>query len=97
MVSEEAVAFRKRGILRVRADNPHFQQQIREADILLAEDAKDPRRTRVVYQDPRSLSDDWQEIETAEVVTVQVDYETDDAQVLNELCKLLKGCSFLNE
>jgi hypothetical protein len=87
MVSEGAVAFRKRGILRVRADDPHFQQQIREADILLAEDAKILVEPAWCPTIPSPLSDDWQESKTAVVITVQFDYETDDAQVLDQLSK----------
>jgi hypothetical protein len=73
-----------------------FRQQIREADILLATDVRDPRNTRVVFHDRKPHRDDWHEIKTAEILTVQLDYETDDPQVLDELCTLLKGCPVLD-
>ena len=44
-----------------------------------------------MFHDPRPHNNDWQDEKTAEVVAVPVDYETDDAEVLGELCKMLKG------
>ena len=40
---------------------------------------------------PGRTTNDWQDEKTAEVVAVPIDYETDDAEVLGELCKMLKG------
>ena len=80
-----------RGLLRVRAADPEFQQLIRNAEILLATDVRNPRNTWVVYHDPRPHNNDCQDEKTAEVVAVPVDYETDDAEVLGELCRTLKG------
>ena len=83
--------FRPRGILRVRAANPEFRQQIRNADIILAADVRNPPNTWVVFLDPRLQNDDCQNERTAEILTVPVEYETDDAEVLGKLCKMLKG------
>jgi hypothetical protein len=83
--------FLPRGLLRVRAADPAFQQLIRGAEILLATDVRNPRNSCVVYHDPRPHKNDWQDEKTAEVVAVPVDYETDDAEVLGELCRTLKG------
>jgi hypothetical protein len=83
--------FRPRGILRVRAANPVFRQQIRNADIILAADVRNPPNTWVVFLDPRLQNDDCQNERTAEILTVPVEYETDDAEVLGKLCKMLKG------
>src|SRR5271165_6037039 len=67
------------------------QQLIRNAEIILAADVRNPRNTWVVFLDPRLQNDDCQNKRTAEMLTVPVDYETDDAEVLVELCKMLKG------
>ena len=80
-----------RGLLRVRAASPEFQQLISNADILLATDVRNPGNTWEVFHDPGLQNDDWGEERTAQILTVPVDYETDDAEVLGELCKLLKG------
>ena len=88
--------FVRRGLLRVRAADPAFQQLIRDAEILLATDVRNPRNSCVVYHEPRPHKNDWQDEKTAEVVAVPVDYETDDAEVLGELCKMLKGSSRLD-
>src|SRR5271166_1790264 len=81
----------RRGLLRVRAADPAFQQLIRDAEILLATDVRNPRNSCVVYHEPRPHKNDWQDEKTAEVVAVPVDYETDDAEILGELCRMLKG------
>src|SRR5271157_3546822 len=91
MSTDHTLPFLPRGLLRVRAANPEFQQLIRNADIILAADVRNPRNTWVVFLDPRLQDDDCQNEKTAEVVAVPVDYETDDAEVLGELCKMLKG------
>src|SRR5271166_1171532 len=83
--------FARRGILRVRAVNPEFQQLIRNADIILAADVRNPRNTWVVFLAPRLQNDDCENERTAEILTVPVDYETDDAEVLGELCSMRKG------
>ena len=44
-----------------------------------------------MYHEPRPHKNDWQDEKTAEVVARPVDYETDDAEVLGELCRTLKG------
>jgi hypothetical protein len=79
------------GLLRVRAANQEFQQLIRNADIILAADVRNPRNTWVVFLDPRLQDDDCQNERTAEILTVPVDYESDDAEIPGELCKMLKG------
>ena len=91
MSSDHTLPFLPRGLLRVRAANPEFQQLIRNAEIILAADVRNPRNTWVVFLDPRLQNDDCQNKRTAEMLTVPVDYETDDAEVLGELCKMLKG------
>ena len=91
MSIEHTLPFLARGLLRVRAANPEFQQLIRNAEIILAADVRNPRNTWVVFLDPRLQNDDCQNKRTAEMLTVPVDYETDDAEVLVELCKMLKG------
>jgi hypothetical protein len=88
----QGLPFLPRGLLRVRAANPEFQQLIRNAEIILAADVRNPRNTWVVFLvDPRLHNDDCQDEKTAEILTVPIDYETDDAEVLGELCKRLKG------
>jgi len=79
------------GLLRVRAADPEFQQLIRNADIIVAADARNAQNTWVVFLDPRLQNDDGENERTAEKLTVPVDYETDDAEVLGELCRMLKG------
>ena len=91
MSTDHTLPFLPRGLLRVRAANPEFQQLIRNADIILASDVRNPRNTWVVFLDPRLQDDDCQNERTAEILTVPVDYETDDAEILGELCKMLKG------
>ena len=91
MSTDHTLPFLPRGLLRVRAANPEFQQLIRNAEIILAADVRNPRNTWVVFLDPRLQNDDCQNKRTAEMLTVPVDYETDDAEVLGELCKMLKG------
>jgi len=91
MSTDHTLPFLPRGLLRVRAANPEFQQLIRDAEILLATDVRNPRNSCVVYHEHRPHKNDWQDERTAEVVAVPVDYETDDAEVLGELCKMLKG------
>jgi len=91
MSTDHTLPFLPRGLLRVRAANPEFQQLIRNADIILAADVRNPRNSCVVYHEPRPHNNDWQDEKTAEVVAVPVDYETDDAEILGELCKMLKG------
>ena len=91
MSTDHTSPFVRRGLLRVRAADPAFQQLIRNAEILLATDVRNPRNSCVVYHEPRPHKNDWQDEKTAEVVAVPVDYETDDAEILGELCKMLKG------
>ena len=92
MSTDHTLPFLPRGLLRVRAANPEFQQLIRNAEIILAADVRNPRNTWVVFLvDPRLQNDDCQDEKTAEILTVPIDYETDDAEVLGELCKMLKG------
>ena len=92
MSTDHTLPFLPRGLLRVRAANPEFQQLIRNAEIILAADVRNPRNTWVVFLvDPRLHNDDCQDEKTAEILTVPIDYETDDAEVLGELCKMLKG------
>ena len=91
MSIDHTLPFLPRGLLRVRAANPEFQQLIRNAEIILAADVRNPRNTWVVFLDPRLQNDDCQNKRTAEMLTVPVDYETDDAEVLGELCEMLKG------
>src|SRR5208337_749396 len=91
MSIDHTLPFLPRGLLRVRAANPKFQQLIRNAEIILAADVRNPRNTWVVFLDPRLQNDDCQNKRTAEMLTVPVDYETDDAEVLGELCEMLKG------
>ena len=91
MSIEHTLPFLPRGLLRVRAANPEFQQLIRNAEIILAADVRNPRNTWVVFLDHRLQNDDCQNERTAEMLTVRLDYETDDAEVLGELCKMLKG------
>ena len=91
MSTDHTLPFLPRGLLRVRAANPEFQQLIRNADIILAANVRNPRNSCVVYHEPRPHKNDRQDEKTAEVVAVPVDYETDDAEVLGELCKTLKG------
>ena len=43
----------RRGLLRVRAADPEFQQLIRNAEIILAADVRNPRNSCVVYHEPR--------------------------------------------
>jgi len=64
---------------------------IRNAEIILAADVRNPRNTWVVFLDHRLHNDDCQDEKTAEILTVPIDYDTDDAEVLGELCKMLKG------
>src|SRR5271165_1297507 len=92
MSTDHTLPFLPRGLLRVRAVNPEFQQLIRNAEIILAADVRNPRNTWVVFLvDPRLQNDDCQNESTAEILTVPVDCDTDDAEVLGELCKMLKG------
>jgi len=92
MSTDHTLPFLPRGLLRVRAANPEFQQLIRNAEIILAADVRNPRNTFVVFLvDPRLHNDFCQDENTAEILTVPIDYETDDAEVLGELCKMLKG------
>ena len=92
MSTDHTLPFLPRGLLRVRAANPEFQQLIRNAEIILAADVRNPRNTWVVFLvDPRLQKDDCQDEKTAEILTVPIDYETDDAEVLGKLCKMLKG------
>lgn len=83
--------FLPRGMLRVRAANLEYRELIRSADIILAADVTNPRNTYVVFIAPRLQNDDCQGERTAQMLTVSVDYETDDSKVLGELCRLLKG------
>ena len=96
MSTDHTSPFVRRGLLRVRAADPAFQQLIRDAEILLATDVRNPRNSCVVYHEPRPHKNDWQDEKTAEVVAVPVDYETDDAEILGELCRTLKGSSRLD-
>jgi hypothetical protein len=82
--------FVPRGLLRVRAAITEFKQRIRGADIDLAADVRNPLNTRVVFLDPRLHNDDYHDSRRAEVLTVPVDSNTDDAEVLGELCRMLK-------
>jgi hypothetical protein len=91
MSIEHTLPFLPRGLLRVRAANPEFQQLIKNAEIILAADVRNPWNTWVVFLDHRLQNDDCQNERTAEMLTVRLDYETDDAEVLGELCKMLKG------
>src|SRR5271157_2707483 len=91
MSIEHTLPFLPRGLLRVRAANPEFQQLIRSAEIILAADVRNPWNTWVVFLDHRLQNDECQNERTAEILTVPVDNETDDAEVLGELCKMLKG------
>ena len=92
MSTDHTLPFLPRGLLRVRAANPEFQQLIRNAEIILATDMRHPRNTWVVLLfDPRLRNDDCQDEKTTEILAVPIDYETDDAEVLGELCKMLKG------
>jgi len=79
-----------RGLLRVRAAITEFKQLIREADIILAADVRNPLNTSVVFLDPRLHKEDFQGERRAEILTVPVDSNTDDADVLGELCNMLK-------
>ncbi len=91
MIIDHASTVLPRGLLRARAASPEFQQLIRTVDILLATDVRNPGNTWEVFHDPGLENDDWGEERTAQILTVPVDYETDDAEVLGELCKLLKA------
>ena len=53
MSTDHTLPFLPRGLLRVRAANPEFQQLIRNAEIILAADVRNPRNTWVVFLDPR--------------------------------------------
>jgi hypothetical protein len=83
--------FLPRGLLQVRAAITEFKQLIRDADIVLAADVRNPLITGLVFLNPRLHNDDFQDERRAEILTVPVDYGTDDAEVLGELCKMLKG------
>ncbi len=96
MSTDHTSPFVRRGLLRVRAADPAFQQLIRDAEILLATDVRNPRNSCVVYHEPRPHNNDWQDEKTAEILTVPIDYETDDAKVLGGLCRTLKGSSRLD-
>ena len=91
MSMDHTLPFTWRGILRVRAVNSEFQQLVRNADMILAADVRNPRSTWVVFLDPRLQKDGCQNQRTAAILTVPVDYETDDVEVLGELCRMLKG------
>ena len=91
MSIEHTLPFLPRGLLRVRAANPEFQQLIRSAEIILAADVRNPWNTWVVFLDHRLQNDECLNERTAEILTVPVDNETDDAEVLGELCKMLNG------
>jgi hypothetical protein len=91
MSIDDTVPGGRRGILRVRVGNPEFRQQIRNADIIVAADIRNPRNSWVVFHDARLQDYDWQDVRTAELLTVPVDCGTDDAKVLGELCRMLKG------
>ena len=67
MSIEHRLPFLPRGLLRVRAANPEFQQLIRNAEIILAADVRNPRNTWVVFLDPRLQNDDCQDEKTAEI------------------------------
>ena len=45
MSIDRTLPFARRGILRVRAVNPEFQQLVRNADIILAADVRNPLNT----------------------------------------------------
>ena len=49
MSIDHTLPFLPRGLLRVRAANPEFQQLIRNAEIILAADVRNPRNTWVVF------------------------------------------------
>ena len=49
MSTDHTLPFLTRGLLRVRAANPEFQQLIRNAEIILAADVRNPRNTWVVF------------------------------------------------
>ena len=93
MSTDHTLPFLARGLLRVRAANPEFQQLIRNAEIPLATDVRNPRNSCVLYTHRTQAAQRMtgKTRNTAEVVAVPVDYETDDAEVLGELCKMLKG------
>jgi len=71
MSTDHKLPFLPRGLLRVRAANPEFQQLIRNADIILATDVRNPRNSCVVYHEPRPHKNDWQDEKTAEVLSVR--------------------------
>ncbi len=91
MSIDHTLPFLPRGLLRVRAANPEFQQLIRNAEIILVADVRNPQNTRIVFLDHRLQNDDGENERTAEILTVPVDFETDDAEVLGELCRMLRG------
>jgi hypothetical protein len=80
-----------RGLLRVRVAITEFQQLIKDADVILAADVRNPLNTSVVFLDPRLHNDHFQDEGRAEILTVPVDSNTDDANVLGELCNMLRG------
>lgn len=96
MSIEHTLPFLPRGLLRVRAVNPEFQKLIKKADIIMAADVSNPRNTWVVFLDPKLHNDECQDEKTAEVLTVPVDSNTDDAKVLGELCNKLKGAHLVH-
>ncbi len=91
MSSDHTSTVLPRGQLRVRAASLEFQQLISNADILLATDVRNPENTWEVFHDLALQNDGWGDERTAQILTVPVDYETDDAEVLGALCMLLKG------
>ena len=92
MSTDHTLPFLPRGLLRVRAANPEFQQLIRNAEIILAADVRNPRNTWVVFLViPGSRTMTAKTRKRLKILTVPIDYETDDAEVLGELCKMLKG------
>jgi hypothetical protein len=91
MSIDHELPFPRRGLLRVRAVQSEFRQRVRSADIILAADLRHPPNTWVVYHDPRLQKEDNQDEKTAEILAVPVDVDTDDAEVLGNLCRVLKG------
>ena len=67
MSTDHTLPFLPRGLLRVRAANPEFQQLIRNAEIILAADVRNPRNTWVVFHRSQAQNDDCQDEKTAEI------------------------------
>jgi hypothetical protein len=83
------------GTLRERGRENDLRDAIRMAQVIMGVDTQDCGRTEIFFRELPASGADQESCQTAEVLSVPVDYFTDDADILVQLCLELKGsCEF---